>query len=142
MFDWDDIDEAIENDYEHAPYYVDPVWRNDGMTLGAKTIESVCELCAAEGYPYNEKTCKDCTDNPHKRSDDMPRDYSSITWNGSITETTTFEYRTTSRGTVDEYKCSYCGCYIYFPAYDTYASEKIDYDYCPYCGKPVVESEE
>ena len=22
MFDWDDIDEAIENEHEHAPYYV------------------------------------------------------------------------------------------------------------------------
>ena len=54
-------------------------------------------------------------------------------------ETITFEYRTTSRGTVDEYECSCCGCYIYFPAYDTYASEKIDYDYCPYCGKPVAK---
>lgn len=41
------------------------------MTLGAKEIKSVCELCAAEGYPYNEETCKDCTDNPNKRSDDM-----------------------------------------------------------------------
>ena len=71
-----------------------------------------------------------------QRSDDM-----SIEWGDSIreNETITFEYRTTSRGTVDEYECSCCGCYIYFPAYDTYASEKIDYDYCPYCGKPVAK---
>lgn len=55
--------------------------------------------------------------------------------------TATFEYRTTSRGTVDEYKCLCCGCYIYFPAYDTYASEKIDYCYCPYCGRPVEREE-
>ena len=35
MFDWDDIDEAIENDHEHAPYYVDPVYRSDNMNLDA-----------------------------------------------------------------------------------------------------------
>lgn len=27
----------------------------------------LCDICAAEGYPFNEETCKDCEYNPKNR---------------------------------------------------------------------------
>lgn len=42
------------------------------------------------------------------------------------------------------YKCTYCGLDIAFLA-DTlnYPQEaEIDFNYCPYCGRPVVERED
>jgi len=26
---------------------------------------TLCDVCSAEGYPYNEETCKDCEYNPN-----------------------------------------------------------------------------
>lgn len=33
---------------------------------------TLCDICAAEGYPYDEETCKDCEYNPNReeKSDD------------------------------------------------------------------------
>lgn len=41
------------------------------------------------------------------------------------------------------YKCTYCGLDIIFPVdMCIYPQEAgIDYNYCPYCGRPVVKSE-
>ena len=105
------------------------------MTLGAKEIESVCELCAAEGYPYNEETCMGCEDNPHKRSDDMGCYYVGEPLHED--GTTTFEPVT--QGVNKYFKCNYCGCIVGTP-YNF--SVGIDYNFCPYCGRPVVESED
>lgn len=67
-----------------------------------------------------------------QRIDDMD-----IKYGDSIRETTTFEPVTQG---VDKYfKCSYCGCIVGTP-YNF--SVGIDYNFCPYCGRPVVESEE
>lgn len=63
----------------------------------------------------------------------------SIKWGDSIREheTTTFEPVTQD---ADKYfKCSYCGCIVGTP-YNF--SVGIDYNFCPYCGRPVVESED
>lgn len=27
---------------------------------------TLCDVCAAEGYPFNEETCKDCEYNPNR----------------------------------------------------------------------------
>ena len=42
------------------------------------------------------------------------------------------------------YKCTYCGLDIIFPVdMHIYPLEsKIDYNFCPYCGRPVVERED
>lgn len=89
------------------------------MTLGAKTIESVCELCEAEGYPYNEETCKNCEYNPNREH-----------------ETITFKYvRAVSLCTVEVYTCSNCERYVC-------QGGIMDFNYCPYCGRPVVERED
>jgi hypothetical protein len=113
------------------------------MTLGAKTIESVCELCAAEGYPYNEETCMGCEDNPHKRSDDM----GCYSVGEPLHEdgTTTFEKTEgIHQRYIRIYKCTYCGLDIAFLAdMCIYPLEsKIDFNYCPYCGRPVEREDD
>ena len=91
------------------------------MTLG-EIIENVCELCAAEGYPYNEETCKDCEYNPNNKH-----------------ETTTFERIDGLHQMYNVFhKCTKCGRYVHFPT--TLAEDrKIDFNYCPYCGRPVAK---
>ena len=55
--------------------------------------------------------------------------------------TTTFEPQNEdSRGYGNTFKCTYCGCLVTTSYYMRVAD--FDYNYCPYCGKPVVESEE
>ena len=31
---------------------------------------TLCDVCSAEGYPYDEETCKDCEYNPNKEDDE------------------------------------------------------------------------
>lgn len=55
-------------------------------------------------------------------------------------ETTTFEPQNEdSRGYADIFKCTYCGCNV-VKSYHIRVAQ-FDYNYCPYCGRPVVESE-
>jgi len=30
---------------------------------------TLCDVCAAEGYPYDEEACKDCEYNPNREDD-------------------------------------------------------------------------
>ena len=32
---------------------------------------TLCDVCAAEGYPYNEETCKDCEYNSKQRGENQ-----------------------------------------------------------------------
>lgn len=69
------------------------------------------------------------------------RDYSSIPWGDSIREheTTTFERIDGLHQMYNVYhKCTECGRYVLFPI--TLEKDKIDYNFCPYCSRPV-ESE-
>lgn len=95
MFDWDDIDEAIENDHEHAPYYVDPVWRSDDVSKTNFVKEH---------------------------------------------ETTTFKYVRAVLSTGEVYICSNCERCVRVTSIRQ--GKSMDFNYCPYCGRPVVESEE
>lgn len=31
---------------------------------------TLCDVCSAEGYPYDAETCKDCEYNPNRKADD------------------------------------------------------------------------
>lgn len=64
-----------------------------------------------------------------------------IEWGDSIRGTTTFERIDGLHQMYNVFhKCTECGRYVHFPT--TLAKDrKIDYNYCPYCGRPVVESE-
>ena len=102
---------------------------------------TLCDICAAEGYPYDEEICKGCEYNPSRqRSDDMY--CKTFEWDDIIKEheTTTFEPQNEdSRGYADTFKCTHCGCMVNTGHY--MRTEQFDYNYCPYCGSPV-ESEE
>ena len=67
----------------------------------------------------------------------------SLEWDDSIREIgiTTFEPQNEdSRGYADTFKCTHCGCMVNTGHY--MRTEQFDYNYCPYCGSPVVESED
>ena len=69
--------------------------------------------------------------------------YKNVEWGDSIREheTTTFEPQNEdSRGYANTFKCTYCGCLVYSAYYMRVG--QFDYHFCPYCGKPIVESEE
>jgi ribosomal protein L40E len=34
--------------------------------MGDETPMTLCDICAAEGYPYDAETCKDCEYNPNR----------------------------------------------------------------------------
>lgn len=33
---------------------------------GGASRMTLCDVCSAEGYPYDEETCKDCEYNPNR----------------------------------------------------------------------------
>jgi phosphoribosylamine-glycine ligase len=37
--------------------------------MGDEKSMTLCDVCAAEGYPYDEETCKDCEYNPNREDD-------------------------------------------------------------------------
>ena len=83
----------------------------------------LCDVCAAEGYPYNEETCKDC---PYK----VPQERKTTTFKPIATDT---------RGYACQFSCNVCGCTVSRSYY--MKPDLFDYNYCPYCGRPV-ESED
>lgn len=53
-------------------------------------------------------------------------------------ETTTFEPQNEDcRGYADTFKCTYCDCFVTTSHYMRVGD--FDYEYCPYCGRPVEE---
>ncbi|MBP5432339.1 hypothetical protein [Ruminococcus sp.] len=102
---------------------------------------TLCDICAAEGCPYDEEICKGCEYNPSRqRSDDMY--CKTFEWDDIIKEheTTTFEQSRRTLCFMDVYACSKCERDVYLLA--SYQEHVFDYNYCPYCGSPVVESED
>ena len=58
-----------------------------------------------------------------------------------IRETTTFEPQNEDcRGYADTFKCTYCDCFVTTSHYMRVGD--FDYEYCPYCGRPVEEENE
>lgn len=43
-----------------------------------------------------------------------------------------------TRGYTDKFECSECKYVFYFGYFDT----DCDYNYCPYCGEPVVDEDQ
>ena len=63
----------------------------------------------------------------------------SIKWGDSIREheTTTFKYVRAVLGTGEVYTCSNCERYVRVTA--ICQGKSMDFNYCPYCGKPVAK---
>lgn len=67
----------------------------------------------------------------------------SIEWDDSIREHETTMFKpivTDTRGYACQFSCNACDCIVSRAHY--MRPSQFDYNYCPYCGRPVVESED
>jgi hypothetical protein len=60
-----------------------------------------------------------------------------IKWDDSIREHKTTTLEPVTLGVKKYFKCSYCGTIVNPHG----CARVLDYNFCPYCGRPVAESE-